>query len=113
LARKVPGSNMVVPARRRKEDGELIDINRLRDRIQELEQELDNRLGDLAYDHAEAQARLNQRLRAAQGEADRLQRESQNQEYERYAAVRDLERAKTSGDSYAEEKALRRLSRGW
>ena len=80
-------------------------VRELRHRVAELEEALDNE----RYWHQEAQTRQQRRLRDAEEEAERARREAQDRAADRDYYLRQLERARESGDAYTEDNALRRL----
>lgn len=80
------------------------EIRRLREKLEELEADYAATID--AYQSAWA-------AREAQWtEAERQARLAREREWERQEAVRALERARARGDTYGEERALRRL-RDW
>ncbi len=97
--------------------GELLDeIRNLRNEITELEERHENQIENLSYDveraHSaayQAQQQAHSQIDEAQYETEQAQSNARHARYERESATRDLERARDWGDTWGQEKALRRL----
>ena len=84
-----------------------------RRRIAELEEEMVNQLDAASYRQAEGCAQLERRIRACRNEMDERERQEQADRWYREdqlrSATKDLERARSYGDSWGEDRALRKL----
>ena len=84
-----------------------------RRRIAELESEMANQLDVASYRQTEQSAQLERRVRACRNELDERERQEQAdrwyREDELRSATKDLEKARSYGDSWGEDRALRKL----
>lgn len=88
------------------------NCERLKKRIKELEDALQN-VGDEAY---EAEQRMTSRLEERGRElyaARKAEQEARDAEYFREDTVKRLERARSIGDHYDEDRLIAKLKRGW
>lgn len=70
---------------------------------------LESTMSEMSYEHDMDMSRAEERARQARYQAEEAERKRQDHQYEVESIARDLERAKSYGDSYGCERGIRRL----